>query len=204
MAGHLGPEASARGGLASDDDRVQASALSALGRLGALTAGDISATLWCPSPRVRRQACQQAAKWGVVGAMPEVLRALADADETVVEAACAALGELAGEAAGTFVEDQEGLLPQVVEGLAGVAVGHRAPLVREAAVAALGAVGRPEGLAAVLKGTTDKPAVRRRAVIALAAFEGEEVERALVRARQDPDWQVRQAAEDLVGERPAP
>ena len=48
--------------------------------------------------------------------------------------------------------------------------------------------------------TTDKPAVRRRAVLALAPFEGEDVEAALRRALEDRDWQVRQAAEDLLDE----
>ena len=45
---------------------------------------------------------------------------------------------------------------------------------------------------------TDKPAVRRRAVVALAAFEGPEVDAALERAKEDRDWQVRQIAEDLL------
>jgi hypothetical protein len=42
--------------------------------------------------------------------------------------------------------------------------------------------------------------VRRRAVIALAPFAGPEVDAALERARTDRDWQVRQAAEDLLQE----
>ncbi len=70
-------------------------------------------------------------------------------------------------------------------------------LVREAAVAALGAIGDVRGLAAILAGCTDKPAIRRRAVLALAPFDGPEVEAALAAARDDRDWQVRQAAEDL-------
>ena len=40
--------------------------------------------------------------------------------------------------------------------------------------------------------------MRRRAVLALAAFEGPDVEAALARALEDPDWQTRQAAEDLT------
>ena len=52
-------------------------------------------------------------------------------------------------------------------------------------------------LPAVLAATGDKATVRRRAVIALAAFEGPEVDAALEAARGDRDWQVRQAAEDL-------
>jgi len=39
--------------------------------------------------------------------------------------------------------------------------------------------------------------VRRRAVLALAPFEGPEVDAALTRALDDRDWQVRQAAEDV-------
>ena len=45
---------------------------------------------------------------------------------------------------------------------------------------------------------TDRPTVRRRAVVALAAFDGPEVETALQQARQDRDWQVRQAVEALL------
>ena len=51
---------------------------------------------------------------------------------------------------------------------------------------------------AILAATADKATVRRRAVIALAPFEGPEVDAALERARDDRDWQVRQAAEDLL------
>ena len=78
------------------------------------------------------------------------------------------------------------------------------PLVRESAVAALGAIGDDRGLDAILAGTTDRPAVRRRAVLALAPFldaghpRAAEVTTALDRARTDRDWQVRQAAEDLT------
>ena len=71
------------------------------------------------------------------------------------------------------------------------------PLVREASVAALGAIGDERGLAAIIAGCSDLPAVRRRAVLALAPFEGDEVEAAIERALVDRDWQVRQAAEDL-------
>ena len=75
---------------------------------------------------------------------------------------------------------------------------------RESAVAALGAIGDDRGLAAILAATEDRPAVRRRAVLALAPFvdpdhpRAGEVATALDRARTDRDWQVRQAAEDLT------
>ena len=65
-------------------------------------------------------------------------------------------------------------------------------------MAALGAIGDRRGLPAILAATTDKPTVRRRAVLALAPFEGAEVDAALALALADRDWQVRQAAEDLT------
>ncbi|MDE3206007.1 MAG: HEAT repeat domain-containing protein [Acidobacteriota bacterium] len=86
--------------------------------------------------------------------------------------------------------------------MAAVAAEHRDPLCREAAVAAIGAIGAdqpPSGRAAVLAARGDKPAVRRRAVLALAAFDGPDVQAALEAALADRDWQVRQAAEDLTG-----
>ena len=143
---------------------------------------DVAAALADGVAQVRRRACE------VAVAHPEVdLRPLlTDEDPMVVEAAAWALGERAGGAGAGAVED-----------LARVATGHEDALCREAAVAALGAIGDERGLAAILVGTTDKPAVRRRAVIALAPFDGPEVAAALERARADRDWQVRQAAEDL-------
>jgi HEAT repeat protein len=82
--------------------------------------------------------------------------------------------------------------------LAGIATSHPDALAREAAVAALGAIGDPAALPAILSATTDKPAVRRRAVLALAPFSGPDVDAALQRATKDRDWQVRDAAELLL------
>ena len=87
--------------------------------------------------------------------------------------------------------------PAAVHALAGVARDHPDALAREAAVAAIGAVGDPAGLDAILAACTDKPAVRRRAVLALAPFAGPAVDAAIDTALADRDWQVRQAAEDL-------
>ena len=70
-------------------------------------------------------------------------------------------------------------------------------LVREAAVASLGAIGDQRAVATIIAACSDKPAVRRRAVLALAPFEGDDVEAAIDGALEDRDWQVRQAAEDL-------
>ena len=110
-------------------------------------------------------------------------------DVTEVEAAAWALGELGAPAV-------EG---GAVEVLVEVARRHSEPIAREAAVAGLGALGDERGLDAILAACDDKPAVRRRAVLALAPFDGEQVEAALRRALEDRDWQVRQAAEDLLG-----
>ena len=61
----------------------------------------------------------------------------------------------------------------------------------------MGALGDADALPAILDACRDKPAVRRRAVLALAPFEGPEVDAAIDAALTDRDWQVRQAAEDL-------
>jgi HEAT repeat protein len=185
MAGHLGQADRARAHLASPHAKVRAAALSALARLGQLAAGELEAGLADPDPQVRRRACELAA-----ARHREVATLLDDDDPLVVEAAAWATGERGGRA-------QE---PEVCA-LARVASSHPDPLCREAAVAALGAVGHPGGKGSVLAALEDRPEVRRRAVLALAAFEGPDVEAALGRCLSDRDWQVRQAAEDLLGRR---
>jgi HEAT repeat protein len=185
LAGHQGDVDGARALARDEDPSVRATAVGALGRLGALTADDVQRGLADADPGVRRRTCEAAA------AVLEVdLRSmLADTHPSVVEAAAWALGER-----GTHAADAVG-------DLVGVARHNDEPLCREAAVAALGAIGDRRGLAAVLDGAaSDRPAVRRRAVVALAAFDGPEVEAALRHALTDRDWQVRQAAEDLLSE----
>jgi HEAT repeat protein len=184
LAGHTGDAPGARVLLTDDDPGVRATALGALERLGQAGAADVRAALGDPSPEVRRRACRVAVGIPDVDLVPM----LADADAGVVEVAAWALGERA-DAGG-----------EVVERLSGVATGHDDPLCREAAVAALGAVGDERGLPAILAAAGDRPAIRRRAVIALAPFGGPEVEAALAAALTDRDWQVRQAAEDLTAE----
>jgi HEAT repeat protein len=113
---------------------------------------------------------------------------LGDDDTTVVEAAAYALGELGATA----------VAGGAVDALAATATEHDDAIAREAAVAALGSIGDPAGLPAVLTACRDKATVRRRAVLALAPFDGPEVDAALAAALDDRDWQVRQAAEDLT------
>ena len=176
LAGHTGDEATARAALADEP----ATALGALARMGALTDDDLRGALSHPDAAVRRRACELAVALPGVDLVP----LLDDLDDLVVEAACWSLGE----------REETG----AVGPLASVAGSHREPLCRESAVAALGAIGDPAGLDAILAATTDKPAIRRRAVIALAPFDGPDVDAALARALEDRDWQVRQAAEDLI------
>jgi len=145
-----------------------------------------------PDPAVRRRAAELAPALAARRRGPEptttaaLVILLVDPDVTVVEAAAWALGEQ------DHAND-----PVVVDALAAAATGHSDALAREAAVAALGALGDPAGLDAVLAACHDKPAVRRRAVLALAPFTGPAVDAALAAALEDRDWQVRQAAEDL-------
>ncbi len=153
-----------------------------------LRLADVEAAGGDTHPAVRARAAELAAAFHGAG-LPVLLTALRDPDGRVVEAGCFGLGELGSSAAGH---------PDVITTLSAVAGGHQDPLCREAAVAALGAIGDPAGLPAVLGALADKPAVRRRAVLALAPFGGPEVDAALAAALRDRDWQVRQAAEDLI------
>jgi HEAT repeat protein len=183
------------------DARVRAAALGALARAAP------AAALWTwpravtdDSTVVRRRAAelaptlamQEIATQEVVvqEVVAPLVSLLGDRDVIVVEAAAWALGELGAPACATGA----------VDALADVVVHHRDALAREAAVAALGALGDDAGLPAILAACTDKPAVRRRAVLALAPFDGTEVDAAIDTALDDRDWQVRQAAEDLRAE----
>ena len=185
LAGHTGDHAAAETALADDDPGVRATALGALDRLGLLDDDALIAALGDESSTVRRRAVELAATRPGV----PLLASLDDADPSVVEMAAFACGEQ-GAAVG----------PDVVGRLTELATAHEDALVREAAVAALGAIGAPAGLDAILAATGDKATVRRRAVIALAPFDGPAVQAALERARSDRDWQVRQAAEDLLAD----
>ncbi len=181
-AGHTGDDAAARANLGHDDPGVRVAALGALQRAGALGDEDVRGGLGDPDPAVRRRAAELAV------AHPEVslLSLLADDDDSVVEEVAWALGERLPPEAGA------------VSALAAAATDHPDALVREAAVAALGAIGEVAGLPAILAATADKATVRRRAIIALAPFDGPEVDAALRRALEDRDGQVRQAAEDQL------
>ena len=182
MAGHTGDGVAARDALADADPVARELGLGALLRLGQLGDDDLQAALNDHAASVRRRAAM------IAGQRPQIslLDALGDADPTVVEAAAWACGE------------QERVDDQVLAVLIDLGTSSADALVREACTAALGAIGDPRGLPTILHGCTDKPAVRRRAVLALAPFDGDDVDGALQAALVDRDWQVRQAAEDVL------
>jgi HEAT repeat protein len=183
VAGHRGDVETARRVLHDPAPLVRATALGALDRLGALTPDVWAAAATDADPTVRRRAAELAARPGG----PSLGGLLDDPDPSVIEVAAWACGE------------QEAVSGLVLRRLIDLAGDHDDALVREAAVAALGALGDEAGLPAILRATRDKATVRRRAVLALAPFEGDDVAAALERALSDRDWQVRQAAEDLLG-----
>jgi HEAT repeat protein len=181
VAGHRGDQTVPEQHLDDADGSVRAAALHALERIGALTDDQIRAGFDDPDPTVRRQAAELAGRRSGIDLDP----LLTDDDPTVVEFAVWACGE------------QEHVADQTLSHLIALVTAADDPLVREAAAAALGAIGDERGLPAILAACDDKPQVRRRAVLALAPFVGDEVEAAIERAAADRDWQVRQAAEDL-------
>ena len=181
IAGHSSDPATATAGLTSSEATVRLAALGALERLGRLTPSDLKAATVDPAASVRRRAAELAASRPDVDLLP----LLADDDATVVEVAAWSCGER------QMVSDA--VLGRLIE----LTTRATEPLVRESCAAALGAIGDARGLPAILSACEDKPAVRRRAVLALAPFDGNDVRAAVERALDDRDWQVRQAAEDL-------
>lgn len=183
LAGHRGDVDTAEAAHTDPDPGVRIAALRSLERLGAISERPLREALDDPDPAVRITAAEIA----VVHPSPALERLLDDDDAMVVESAAWALGErgAASDAA--------------IDSLSAVARRHPDPLARESAVAALGAIGDERGLPAILDATHDKAAVRRRAVISLAPFEGAEVDEAYERARRDRDRQVRDAVDELLG-----
>ena len=164
------------------DPRVRASSIAVLSENDALDESLIALGLSDPNPLVRMTVARAAAQNSSIS----VLELLSDEDSSVVEIACWAAGEQ--------TEHPDSL----IEALSAIVREHEDALCRESAVAALGAIGDVRGLESILKATQDIATVRRRAVIALAPFEGQAVTDALQLALSDRDWQVRQAAEDLT------
>ncbi len=176
-----------------------------------------------PEPPVRLAAARLAPKISATLAADELFSLAHDDNGYVAEAACFALGERGGDSTGEPAlpaetalcnesadtalhnEPADAALHNESASIAGeleaIAEHHADALVREAAVAALGSIGHETSLPIILAACQDKPAVRRRAVLALANYYGPEVDAAVSKALTDSDWQVRQAAEDLSDDR---
>jgi HEAT repeat protein len=182
IAGHRGDATTVRAALDDPDAETRELALGALHRLGELDAERLCVAMGDPAVVVRRRAAELIALHRDCDPLP----LLHDDDPGVVEVAAWACGE------------HETVSDTVLERLIALTTTDDDPLVRESCAAALGAIGDPRGLPAILAACRDKPAVRRRAVLALAPFDGPEVDAALAAALEDRDWQVRQAAEDLT------
>ncbi|MEC8946797.1 MAG: hypothetical protein VYD11_04210 [Actinomycetota bacterium] len=197
LAGHNGDTDTARC-LADDPEAVvRAAALGALSRTGTLTDDELAWGLTDPHPTVRLRALEILGEPTPMSCLLTglLVKLLVDPMPEVVETACWAAGE--------HPEEADQLVDSVVAvagtGPDGDRPGHPDHLCREAAVAALGALGHELGRESVLAGLGQRATIRRRAVLALAAFKGDGIEAALTRALDDRDWQVRQAAEDLLG-----
>ena len=173
-------EAKVRSFLYDLAPKVRSSALVALARMGRLGPNDVAVARIDPSPVVRRTLCELS----LSEMASEIVVLLNDVDDRVVEACAFALGELGAVSA--------------VDRLIDVARDHSDALCREAAVAALGAIGDPRSRETLLHALEDVAPIRRRAVIALSRFDDDEVTVALRGRLTDRDWQVRQAAEDVL------
>lgn len=197
-AAHRGDSAAVERAAASDNPQLRRAAVGSFHRLGVLSTQRLVAFLDDEDRLVRHRAAEIAARRlaadedldGGATVVRALLDRLAD-DPLVAEVAAFALGESTG---GRLGEGD----PVVVSALESTARHHDEHLVREAAVAALGSLGA--GRETILAALGDRATIRRRAVLALAPFEGPDVEAALQAALDDRDWQVRQAAEDLLAD----
>jgi HEAT repeat protein len=186
MAGHAGDRKTVVDGLSHDAAEVRVVALGAALRVGELDEERLLAALEDSAVTVRYRAIELIARMPFNSTLAErAIAALQDPD----------LREVAAFVLGELPLDGE-LLERAIAALGSQATGDEDALARESAVAALGALGG--GLNFILTATGDVATVRRRAVLALAPFDGPEVDAVLQEALTDRDWQVRQAAEDLL------
>ena len=137
--------------LRSADPAQRAAALGSLHRHGSLSNDVLGTALSDTDRNVRVRAIELAVTTPDI----ELVSMLSDADDLVVETAAWALGE------------RQDATSHTIEALSEVATGHEISICREAAIAALGAIGSPAGLAAILAGINDRTPIRRRAVLAL-------------------------------------
>ena len=173
-----------REALSHEHPRARIIAMRGLARRRALSVAEWTALVSDADQDVRRET------WAEVGSIGDcpvdvelVLTALRDHDALVAEAAAFAVGECA------LSQCEEAVIAMVRE--------HDDARCRETAVVSLGLLGRDSSRSAIIGALDDKPTVRRRAVVALANFDGPDIDAALDRAAEDRDWQVRSAVEQL-------
>jgi HEAT repeat protein len=174
--------------LDSNVVRHRVLALRGLVRLNLMTSVQWRRILEDPDPTVRRDALEQLAHAPLddVEILDMVTDRLDDADALVVDAAAFALGEH------SYVGG--------VERLCVIAKDHDDARCRESAIASLGAIGDDRAREVILAALSDKAPIRRRAIVALANFEGPDIDAALETASEDRDWQVRSAVSQLRDE----
>jgi hypothetical protein len=174
--------------LRDPDVRHRVLALRGLVRRGAMDTVGWQAVLNDPDIELRRDALEQLAHASDVDptVLEHVVELLDDDDALVVDAAAFALGEH--------------LYAPGVALLINVAANHDDARCRESSIASLGSIGDEAALSTIIAALDDKAPVRRRAIVALANFEGPEVDAALARASEDRDWQVRAAVTQLHDE----
>ena len=193
VAGYQSDQPTIRRAVGASDPAVRCVAIGALLRSGTLDPAGLRTFVGDPEPIVRRRAAELAHRLPESCELEIDLSRLLGDEPEIAEMAVFALGEIGS----TRCE----LDPDTVALIEAMASSHDDPLCREAAVAALGAL--HTGLETILAACADRATVRRRAVIALAPFDGPRVEAALRTALTDRDWQVRQAAEDLLADPPS-
>ena len=198
-AGDRGDWPTVREALDDTSWRVRTTALTQLARAQQSTVEDLNRFITSTLADERRVLAQV----GIWQPSVDLVALLNDSDPTVCEAAAWALGERHQQANQDDPTHQQlatvPISDDVLDALHRAAVQHPDHMTREAAVAALGAIGHESSLPTILQASTDRATVRRRAALALVNYSGPEVDEALTRLRNDRDWQVRQAAEDLLG-----
>jgi HEAT repeat protein len=172
-----------RNALIDPDPGVRSSAVLGLARAHWLTRDQLATALTDSESLVRRTSLQLLnTQWALDTSFQltrPLLDRLHDADDLCVIAALQVVGTHC--------------LDHFLEEVMSIARSKSDPLVVEEAIATLGELGDPRGLATILANASGKPAIRRRVVVALGAFEGIEVDAALDALSEDRDWQVRQA-----------
>lgn len=173
-------------GLASGDPYVRRIAVAAAHHHPVLHARIVTMLATDSDPSVRRE-CAEVLGRSSSPPVAALEQALGDPVAEVREAATTALGEALS------IDSVQQLIA-----LAGAEDEDR--LVREAAVAALGAIGDERARPVLLSLVAGAPPqIRRRCVAALSVFDGDDIEEALRNAAADRNPMVREAAEMVVG-----